>query len=72
MSDAPDLKPIADHDEYLCPGCPGLAEYWIVADVYGCAAGRHCTEATPEQRIKFEDMIAERIAALVAVAPEGT
>lgn len=52
-----------DHAEYDCPGCRGLAEYRIVADVYGCTAGRHCTQATLEQRIGFEKQISERIAA---------
>lgn len=52
------------HDEYECPGCPGLAEYRIVVDVYGCEAGRHCTHATPEQRIEFEKRISERLAVL--------
>lgn len=64
MSDGPDTKPLGDHNEYHCPGCTGLHEYRIVADVYGCRAGRHCTQATPEQRITFERMIADRIAAL--------
>lgn len=54
---------MADHDEYDCPGCRGLAEYRIVADVYGCRAGRHCTDATLEQRIAFEQQIADRMTA---------
>ena len=61
-----------NHDEYECPGCPGLAEYRIVADVYGCRAGRHCTQATPEQRIEFEKQIAERMTALQVGAREAT
>lgn len=60
------------HNEYDCPGCRGLAEYRIVADVYGCDAGRHCTQATPEQRIGFEKQIAERLAALAVTTTEGT
>lgn len=52
-----------NHGEYGCPGCTSLADYQIVRDVYGCDAGRHCTQVTPEQRIGFEKQIAVRIAA---------
>jgi len=62
---------LADHAEYDCPGCRKLAEYPIVADVYGCAAGRHCTVATPDQRFEFEQRIAERIAVLWTSGSEG-
>lgn len=54
------------HGEYECPGCVKLAEYEVVRDVYGCNAGRHCTQVTPDQRLEFERMIAERLAALPA------
>lgn len=61
---------MADHNEYTCPGCRELAEYQIVADVYGCDAGRHCIQATPEQRIEFEKQIAVRIVALPIIAAQ--
>lgn len=63
---------MTDHDPRDCPGCYKMAEYQIIADVYGCDAGRNCVQATPEQRAEFERQIAERIAALTAGAPEGT
>ena len=43
---------------------PSAAEDRIVRDVYGCDAGRSCADATLEQRLCFEQQIAERIAAL--------
>lgn len=60
------------HGEYDCPGCPVLAEYRIVADVYECEAGRHCTQVTPDQRIAFEQMITERLAGARGDAREAT
>lgn len=66
---------MTDHGEYECPSpcCSGRsAEVQIVRDVYGCTAGRHCTQATPEQRIAFEAMITKRIAALASNPPEAT
>ena len=61
MADLTALAPATNHDEYDCPGCRRLAEYQIVADVYGCDAGRHCTHVTLEQRIEFEKQIAVRL-----------
>lgn len=63
---------MTDHDPRDCPGCRETAEYRIIADVYGCEAGRGCVQATPEQRAAFEKQIAERIAAVSAQAPEAT
>lgn len=71
MADVAERAPAANHEEYECPGCRELAEYRIVADVYGCTAGRHCVQVTPEQRIVFEQMIAKRLAASPADAPEA-
>lgn len=50
---------------------PSVAEERIVRDVYGCAAGRNCAQATFEQRFFFEKQIAERIAELPTHKPEG-
>lgn len=61
-----------NHGEYVCPGCCTLAEYRIVRDVYGCDAGRHCTQATPEQRIAFEKQITERMTAERSDPAEAT
>jgi ribosomal protein L37AE/L43A len=61
MADVAEHAPAADHDEYECPGCQQTREYQIAADVYGCPAGRRCTQATPEQRTAFEKQIAERL-----------
>lgn len=62
---------LADHGEYECPGCRRMAEYPVVADVYGCTAGRHCTVVTPEKRFEFETLIAERLGALPANTVEA-
>ncbi|WP_194924880.1 hypothetical protein [Catenulispora pinisilvae] len=59
-----------DHNEYERPDSRRRAEDWIVVDVYGCEAGRHCVQATPEQRIAFEKMIAYRAAMLPVTAAE--
>lgn len=59
-----------NHGEYDCPGCRGLAEHRIVADVYGCDAGRHCTQVTLEQRNGFEKQIAARLDAWRQTHPE--
>ena len=61
---------LADHGEYECPGCRGMAEYPVVADVYECFAGRHCVVATPEQRFEFEKQIAERLESQRLLSPE--
>jgi len=61
-----------DHNARTCPGCRQLEVFRIIADVYGCDAGRNCTQATPEQRIEFDRQIAERVAALDATTPEST
>jgi DNA primase large subunit len=61
---------LMDHGEYECPGCRRMAEYPIVVDVYGCAAGRHCTVVTPEKRFEFEQQIAERLDARRRTQPE--
>lgn len=66
---------MTDHGEYGCPSpcCSGAtAEAEIARDVYGCAAGRHCTQATPEQRIRFDQQITERLAVREAGAKEAT
>lgn len=60
-----------DHDEYECPGCPWSRDYRIAVEVYGCRAGHHCTHATPEQRIGYEQQIAELAAALRTEHPEA-
>lgn len=60
------------HGEYKCPGCHQLAEYPIVRDVYGCDACRHCTAASPEERIAFEREIAERLAVRHQTNPEAS
>ena len=62
---------LMDHGEYECPGCRRMAEYPIVADVYGCAAGRHCTVVTPEKRFEFEERIAERVEAWLVTQSES-
>lgn len=54
---------MTDHDEFTCPGCRQSVEYRIARDVYGCDAGRNCTQATAEQRIGFEKQITERLEA---------
>lgn len=56
---------VTNHNEYECPGCNGPgAEEQIAREVYACSAGRHCTEATPEQRIAYGQQIAVAVAAL--------
>ena len=50
---------------------PSAAEARIIRDVYGCDAGRDCTQTTLEQRFFFEKQIAERIAGLPTHNPEG-
>jgi hypothetical protein len=59
-----------DHDATTCPGCRELEEYRVTADVYGCPAGRRCTQATPEQRAEFDRQIAKRLTARRQNSPE--
>lgn len=70
VADVAGPAPAADHDEYECPGCQQAHEQQIVADVYGCPAERHCTQATLEQHIEFGRQIAERLAAWHQNSPE--
>jgi len=64
---------LPDHNEYACPGCAGTdAELQIAREVYGCAAGRHCVAATPEQRIAFSAEITKRRQEWRRTHPETT
>lgn len=66
------LPETMDRDWYEGSGCRVSAiEERIVRDVYGCEAGRSCADVTLEQRLCFEQQIAERFAALPNHTPEG-
>lgn len=57
---------VKGHGEYVCPSprCSGNTVEAVVArEVYACPAGRHCTAATPAQRIANDQEIAKRVAA---------
>lgn len=73
MADAAEPADVPGHDEYVCPGCAGLAAELVIArEVYECAAGRHCIAATPEQRIAFEAEITKRLDEWRRTHPETT
>jgi hypothetical protein len=63
----------SSNDQHERTECrPSAAEDRIIRDVYGCDAGRNCTQTTLEQRLFFEKQIAERIAGLPSHILEGT
>ena len=62
-----------DHGEYECPNpdCSGdTIEARVAREVYGCDAGRHCTEPTSAQRVTFDSEIAKRLEARRRTNPE--